>query len=70
MNEWVGVPLVLFCLVVGMALYGHNYGFGAQCEKMFPEKEVEQMICVERRTKGDTIEEIWQTMGRGKNELH
>ena len=64
MTDWVVFLFVVFGFLIGVALYGYNHGFGAQCEEMFPDKKVEQMICVERRAKGDTIEEIWQTMGR------
>ena len=52
---WVGA-------VVGVALYGHQNGFGAQCKKMFPESEVKQMICVEKRVNGSTIEQIWEEL--------
>lgn len=59
MKDW-GVIVVMLLVIVGMVLYEHQNGFGAQCKKMFPESEVKQMICVEKRANGDTIEQIWE----------
>lgn len=62
MIDW-GIPAAIVVgLFIGMAMYGYHHGFGAQCKKMYPESEVKQMICVEKRGNGTTIEQIWEEL--------
>lgn len=62
MKDWAVIVGLCVGTVAGVALYEHQNGFGAQCRKMFPESEVKQMICIERRADGDTIEQIWEEL--------
>lgn len=62
MKDWLVIVGICVGLPAGVALYEYNYGFGAQCRKMFPESEVKQMICVEKRVNGTTIEQIWEEL--------
>lgn len=60
MKDFYLVLCLLFGCILSLLLYGKLYGFGAQCQKLYPESQVEKMICVEKRAKGATLEEIWR----------
>ena len=62
MKDWGIIAAIALGLFIANGMHGYYNGFGAQCKKMYPESEVKQMICVERRTRGDTVEQIWEEL--------
>ena len=52
--------LVMFIIIF---LFAQN-GFGAKCEKLFPNDEKLRMFCVDRMADGESAEQVYENLSK------